>query len=137
MKLIVKTLNGKQLPIEIEDTQTVAEIKAIIEKDHALKAETLKLIYQGKVLDSDEKKASDYNLKDGDFFVAMQQKAKPAPKPKPAEEAKVEDPVPGTTTTTAAAANPSPAPSQPAQPAPATASASTGAGAAAGGGPGP
>ena len=58
MKLIVKTLNGKQLPIEIEDSNTVAEIKAVIEKEHALKAETLKLIAYGKVLDGDDKKAT-------------------------------------------------------------------------------
>lgn len=77
MKLIVKTLNGKQLPIEIEDSNTVAEIKAVIEKEHALKAETLKLIAYGKVLDGDDKKATDYNLKEGDFIVAMQQKAQP------------------------------------------------------------
>ena len=87
----MKTLNGKQLPIEIEDSNSVAEIKAVIEKDHALKAETLKLIAYGKVLDSDDKKASDYNLKEGDFIVAMQQKAKPKPsapaaEPKPAAD---------------------------------------------------
>ena len=50
MKLIVKTLNGKQLPIEIEPEATIGEIKVKIEAEHALKAETLKLIAYGKVL---------------------------------------------------------------------------------------
>ena len=84
MKLIVKTLNGKQLPINIEADTTIGQIKQKIEEDHQLKAESLKLIAYGKVLQSDEQKASEYNLKEGDFIVAMVQKAKPAPK-KPAE----------------------------------------------------
>jgi len=59
-----------------------------------LKADTLKLIAYGKVLDGDDKPASDFNIKEGDFVVAMVQKAKPAPKkapePKP-EDAKKEE----------------------------------------------
>ena len=90
MKLIVKTLNGKQLPIEIEADSTVGQIKTKIEEDHQLKAETLKLIAYGKVLASDDQKASEYNLKEGDFIVAMVQKAKPPPKKK--EEKKEEEP---------------------------------------------
>jgi hypothetical protein len=61
------------------------EIKNQIEKEHELKAETLKLIAYGKVLEPDEKLASEYSLKEGDFIVAMVQKAKPVAKPKPAE----------------------------------------------------
>ena len=65
-------------------------------------ADTLKLIAYGKILDSDDKLASDFSLKENDFIVAMTQKAKPAPKPpapvvdpKPiVEEVKNEDPVP-------------------------------------------
>lgn len=34
MKLIVKTLNGKQLPIQIEPEATVGEIKEKIEAEH-------------------------------------------------------------------------------------------------------
>ena len=90
MKLTVKTLAGKQLPIEVEDPIKVADLKLKIEAEHALKAETLKLIAYGKVLDSDEKSTADYGIKDGDFIVAMQQKAKPQPKPKPAAEPKAE-----------------------------------------------
>lgn len=54
MKLIVKTLNGKQLPINIEADTTIGQIKQKIEEDHQLKAESLKLIAYGKVLQSDE-----------------------------------------------------------------------------------
>lgn len=47
-----------------------------------MKADSLKLIAYGKVLDNDEKTAADYNIKENDFVVAMVQKAKPAPKKK-------------------------------------------------------
>ena len=36
-----------------------------------MKADTLKLIAYGKVLDSDDKVATEYNIKEGDFIVAM------------------------------------------------------------------
>lgn len=83
------------MPIAIENETTVGEIKAILEKDHTIPAATCKLIAYGKVLEPETKKASEFDLAEGKFLVAMTQKAKPAPKPKPAEEAKAEDPVPG------------------------------------------
>jgi hypothetical protein len=91
MKLIVKTLNGKQLPLEVDAGWTVRRVKEQIEKDHDLKADTLKLIAYGKVLEKDEGLMSEYSIKEGDFIVAMVQKPKPAPKGKPAEEAKQEE----------------------------------------------
>lgn len=100
MKLIVKTLSGKQLPIEVGDDWTIRQIKEKIESEHEMKAETLKLIAYGKVLDSDDKLATDYSIKEGDFIVAMVQKPKapkaakkPAAEPKK-EEVKKEEPVP-------------------------------------------
>ena len=71
MKIIVKTLSGKQLPLEIEETNTVRQKKEKIEAEHDMKADSLKLIAYGKVLDSDDKAASEYNIKEGDFIVAM------------------------------------------------------------------
>jgi hypothetical protein len=79
-------------------------VKEQIEAEHQLPADTLKLIAYGKVLEADEKTAADYNIKEGDFIVAMQQKAKPAPKAKPAEEAKQEEPVAAATTSPATTA---------------------------------
>ena len=90
MKITIKTLNGKQLPLEIDLAWTIRQVKEACEKDHDLKADTLKLIAYGKVLDGDDKPASDYNIKEGDFVVAMVQKAKPAPK-KAAEAPKNEE----------------------------------------------
>ena len=112
MKIIVKTLSGKQLPLDIEAEWKIRKVKEEIEKVHELKADTLKLIAYGKVLEDDEKTAADYSIKENDFIVAMVQKAKPAPKPKKEDEKK-EDPVPAATTS-AAASNPQPvAPAQP------------------------
>lgn len=111
MKIIVKTLSGKQLPLEIELDWNIRKVKEEIEKVHDLKADSLKLIAYGKVLEDDNKSAGDYNIKENDFIVAMVQKAKPAPKPKKEDEKK-EDPVPAAST---AATNPVPA----AQPQPA------------------
>lgn len=93
MKIIVKTLSGKQLPLEIELEWNIRKVKEEIEKVHELKADSLKLIAYGKVLEDDNKSAGDYNIKENDFIVAMVQKAKPAPKPKKEDEKK-EDPVP-------------------------------------------
>lgn len=90
MKVTVKTLNGKQLPIEIDPSFTIKQVKEVIEKDHDMKADSLKLIAYGKVLDNEEKTAAEYNLKENDFIVAMVQKPKPAPKKKE-DEAKGED----------------------------------------------
>lgn len=109
MKIIVKTLNGKQLPLDIQDDWTIRKVKEEIESHHDLKADTLKLIAYGKVLDKDENLVSAHSIKEGDFIVAMVQKAKPAPKAKP-EEVKKEEPVPAQQP---AASNP-PAQEQPA-----------------------
>lgn len=103
MKITIKTLGGKQLPIEVELEWSILQVKEQIEKDHGLKADRLKLIAYGKVLDSDEKKVSDYSLKENDFIVAMESKPKPAPKPKKEEpkkeeDAKKEEPKPATAT---------------------------------------
>lgn len=77
------------MPLEIDADFTVRQVKEQIEKDHGLKADLLKLIHYGKVLDNDEKKASDFQIKENDFIVAMVQKPKPVPKAK--EEVKKEE----------------------------------------------
>lgn len=83
MKIIVKTLGGKQLEIQVEEDWTIQRVKEQIETDHKMAAADLKLIAYGKVLDKNENKVSDHNLKDGDNIVAMVQKKKAAAQPKP------------------------------------------------------
>jgi hypothetical protein len=49
-------------------------LKEKIEAEHALPADSLKLIVYGKVIDDDAKCVKDYSIKEGDFLVAMVQK---------------------------------------------------------------
>lgn len=70
MKLIIKTLDGKQIPIVLPKESTISELKTEIEKKNPnLVAATFKLKRYGKFL-SDDKNLTDYNLKDGDFILA-------------------------------------------------------------------
>lgn len=77
-------------------------MKEVIEKEHSMQADLLKLIAYGKVMDSDTKTLKDHSLKDGDFIVCMVTKAKPAPKqqPKPEDAKQEESQQPATTTST-------------------------------------
>ena len=77
MQIAIKTLTGKQLPIHVEPEMTVGALKAKIESEHQMCAETLRLIVKGKVMDGDDQLVTEYGVGDGDFVVAMQQKAKP------------------------------------------------------------
>lgn len=58
-----------------------------------MKADSLKLIAYGKVLDNDEKKCSEHSLKENDYIVAMVQKAKVVKPAKKPEDEKKEEPV--------------------------------------------
>ncbi len=98
MKLTIKSL--KQVPYEVEiesDTVTVKELKHEVEKLHGFDHTTLKLVFNGVVL-NDEKKLSECNIKEGNVIVMMNAKAKPHNVQK--EEAKVEEKLPSTNQTT-------------------------------------
>ncbi|KAL9188240.1 hypothetical protein ACHAXT_006618 [Thalassiosira profunda] len=87
MKLAVKTLKGGKFTIEVEPSNTVAEVKGVIETNKSeLPAASMKLIHSGKVLKDDDKIES-CNIKPNDFLVVMIAKAKKAPAPKPAAAA--------------------------------------------------
>jgi len=101
MKLTVKTLKGSKFIIACEPSQTVLEVKTIIESTNSeLPASNMKLIHSGKVLKVDSTIES-CGIKQNDFLVVMVTKSKkstaksPAPTSAPAApiEAK-NDPVP-------------------------------------------
>jgi len=71
MKLMVKTLKGGKFTVDAELTNTVAEVKGIIEAAKSeLPAANMKLIHSGKVLkDTDTIEAC--NIKPNDFLVVM------------------------------------------------------------------
>jgi UV excision repair protein RAD23 len=90
MKLTIKSL--KQVPYEIEvenDSISIKDLKIQFEKVHGFDHSSLKLVFNGVILD-DAKKLSDYNMKEGNVIVMMNIKVQPKKK----EEAKVEEKVP-------------------------------------------
>ena len=98
MKLTIKSL--KQIPYEVEvedDSTLIKDLKLAVEKAHSFDHTTLKLVFNGVVLD-DAKKLSECNIKEGNVIVMMSAKAKPINVQK--EEAKVEEKVPITSTST-------------------------------------
>lgn len=96
MKITIKTLQNKQLPVEIDDNATVRQLKEKIEELHTFQADLQKLIAYGKVLEDETKTLVEYSIKDGDFLVIMIVKAKPPPKAAesvPSAPAQPSDPV--------------------------------------------
>ena len=72
MKLTIKTLQGKQLPIEVPDGSTVQQLKELINTQYQFPVETMKLIAYGKILEDGAKQVTEYAIKEGDFIVMMQ-----------------------------------------------------------------
>jgi UV excision repair protein RAD23 len=103
MKIIVKTLTGGKFEVQVEESNTVAEVKTIVETVKSdLPAAQMKLIKSGKVL-KDEDVLSAIGVQENDFLVVMINKAKKAAAP------------------AAAAATPAPVAAAPKTPAPAAA----------------
>jgi UV excision repair protein RAD23 len=103
MKLTIKSL--KQVPYDIEvesDSISVKDLKIQFEKAHGFDHSSLKLVFNGVILD-DTKKLSDYNMKEGNVIVMMNIKVQPKKK----EEAKVEEKVPENKQTTVSSSQPS------------------------------
>jgi hypothetical protein len=88
MKIIIKTLKGQQLPLEVEEDMKITELKEKIDAEHKMPAESQKLIAYGKVMDNPDATLKDHKIAEGGFIVVMMQKAKPAPAKK--EEKKEE-----------------------------------------------
>jgi len=84
MNLTVKTLKGGKFTIEVDPSNTVAQVKTVIETAKSeLPAASMKLIHSGKVLKDDDKIES-CKIKPNDFLVVMIAKAKKVPAAKPA-----------------------------------------------------
>lgn len=110
MKLTIKTLKGGKFEVEAEASNTVSEVKAIIETAKSeFPADGMKLIHSGKVL-KDDVTIESCNVKPNDFLVCMITKAKakkkaaPAsvPAPAPAQESTSETAAASATASTAA-----------------------------------
>jgi len=122
MKIKVRTLRNETYDIEVDPSETVAQLKEKVEKATAQPAAWQKLIFSGKIL-VDNTSVESYNLKEGDFLVLFSKQPKAGEKPQ--EPEKKEPQATPSTPTPAPAASTATTPA--AAPAPTTATPSTGA----------
>ena len=94
MKLIIKTLKQVEHDVEVpSDDISVEQLKMKIEKAHSFEASTLKLLFNGTLL-QDNKTLKEYKIQDNSIIIMMSSKVKPKnvqPQPEqPKEEQKNE-----------------------------------------------
>jgi UV excision repair protein RAD23 len=116
MELTVKTLKGEKFSVTAEESNTIEEVKGLIEQIRSdLPAANMKLIYTGKVL-KDTQTLAECELKPNAFLVVMITKAKKAPAVPPAApsapaEADTKPEAAGTTDAASPSTTDAPAPS--------------------------
>ena len=66
MNLIARLISGEKLPIEVEPSASVLELKEIVANKMVLKASDIRLVVRGRILASDELLLTDYSLAEND-----------------------------------------------------------------------
>ncbi|KAF2487030.1 ubiquitin-related domain-containing protein [Neohortaea acidophila] len=67
MEIKVRTLTGKEIELNIEDSYKISTIKERVEEKEGIPPVQQRLIFGGKQM-SDDKTAEDYKLKGGDIL---------------------------------------------------------------------
>mmetsp|Transcript_14944 Transcript_14944/g.38398 ORF Transcript_14944/g.38398 Transcript_14944/m.38398 type:complete len:355 (-) Transcript_14944:31-1095(-) len=88
MKVTLKTVQGTQFGLELEEGTKIADVKAMVQskQGEGFLAEKMLLIYKGQVL-KDDTTLGENNVTENGFMVIMMTKDKKAPEPAPAAPA--------------------------------------------------
>ena len=131
MKLTVQTLNQQTFDVTIDDNTTLQDLKNEIGKVKEHQPDQMKIIFNGAVLDNNEKKLTEYKVVDGTKVVLLLQKTKVKPvstvTPTPSPSAVTTSVAPTSIPATDVPATDVPATGEPATGAPATGAPATGA----------
>ena len=91
MKVIIKSLKQVVYEVEVPSSDvTVLELKKNIEETHKFEHDTLKLVFNGSIIE-DGKKLSDYKIEEGSIIIMMSVKAKPKNTDKAQVDTKTEE----------------------------------------------
>jgi UV excision repair protein RAD23 len=78
MKITVKTTQQKVFQVDVDGSDTIADLKAKIHESQGHPVAVQKIIYSGKIL-TDDKSVESCGIKEKDFLVLMVSKPKPTP----------------------------------------------------------
>jgi hypothetical protein len=71
MKITIRTLQGSPTEFEVNENETLEDLKKKIADTCKIDIANQKLIHYGKVLNENSKKLVEYGIKDKDFMVLM------------------------------------------------------------------